>query len=86
MVKKRQHYIPQFYLNNFTDKTVQPPKTPYIWVFQRGVKEPVEKGPINIAYESGYYDIELEDGSTSSVVENTLSSLETIGARTLTRV
>jgi len=48
---KNQHYVPQFYLKNFSadDKT--------IWVYDKSSKKSFRTGVANIAAERFFYDV-----------------------------
>ena len=86
MEKRKHHYIPLFYLENFTCISDDSIQTPYVWVLERGKKEPYRRAPVNAASETGFYDVEGLDGKLSSVVEDLLSSLESICSKVLKKV
>jgi hypothetical protein len=86
MQKRKHHYIPIFYLENFTcipDDSIQ---KPYIYVFERGKKEPYRKAPKNVAAETDFYDVEGLDSKLSSVVEDLLSQLESLSSKVLKKI
>ncbi|MFT8313301.1 MAG: DUF4238 domain-containing protein [Clostridium sp.] len=76
MEKKKQHYIPQFYLNYFTDPLIPIMYAPYVWVYDRTDKSIKKKSPKNIAYENGYNNIMDKDGNVSSIVEDQFQEIE----------
>jgi hypothetical protein len=76
MEKRNQHYIPQFYLNYFTDPNVPSLHSPYVWVLNKKSESIKNKAPKNIAYEKGYNDIVDEDGNISSIVEDDFQEIE----------
>lgn len=76
MEKRNQHYIPQFYLNYFTDRLTPTLQSPYIWVYDRKSDLIKNKAPKNIAYEKGYNDIIDADGNISSIVEDQFQKIE----------
>ncbi len=86
MPKRRQHYVPLFYLKNFTDKSVTPPQSPYIWVFERGNSKPKRRSPKNIGFQTGFYDIEIEEGNVSTLVEEALAKLESNASSILPKI
>lgn len=86
MPKKRPHYIPQFYLEKFTDITDDDTPTPYVWVFERGKKTPYRRAPRNIARKKGFYDVKDFNGEIISVVEDFLSDLEGKSSKVLNKV
>ncbi|AMA74133.1 hypothetical protein ACH33_15780 [Aneurinibacillus sp. XH2] len=69
--KRKHHYVPRFYLNQFLDSRVQPPREPYLWVFDKQEEGDVfKRAPKNIGYETGFYDMKLIDGTTTTHVED----------------
>lgn len=76
MENRRQHYIPQFYLNKFVDPIISPPMMPFVWVFKKEANESRKKAPINTAYGMGFYDLHLKDGTISIDIEKNLMLLE----------
>lgn len=80
--KKRQHYVPQVYLQPFSDRT--PPKgfnpsrpyKPTVWVIDAlTMGSPHRKAPSNILWSNKIYTLDSDDPSTP-VVEESLSRLE----------
>lgn len=51
MKTKFQHYIPRFYLENFTDKNGR------VWVYDKKLKRSYATNPTNIAGETYFYDV-----------------------------
>ncbi len=86
MEKRDQHYIPQFYLNYFTDPYVPPVQTPYLWVFDRKSGLVKNKSPKNIAFEKGFNDIIDKNGNISSVVEDQFQKIETETAKIFRKI
>ena len=76
MEKRKQHYIPQFYLNYFTDPSIPPMHSPYLWVYDKITETIKNKAPKNIAYENGYNDIIDEQGNISLIVEDQFQEIE----------
>ncbi|EGD49585.1 hypothetical protein Cpap_4023 [Ruminiclostridium papyrosolvens DSM 2782] len=70
MEKRNHHYVPQFYLNYFTDPSTPSIYSPYVWVYDKADESIKNKAPKNIAYEKGYNDIEDSEGNISSIVED----------------
>jgi len=74
--KKKQHYVPQGYLNPWCDPVTPDDQTPYVWVYPKEGGEPKNKAPKNIFFETDLYTIMTEDGERNLVLENGLSQLE----------
>jgi hypothetical protein len=66
----QQHYVPRFLLKNFTHG-----KKPEIFVYDKSNDKRFHANIKNIASESGFYDLELEDFAVT--VEPRLAHLET---------
>lgn len=81
MEKRNQHYIPQFYLNYFTDLDVPPMHNPYVWMYDRVSEAIKNKSPKNIAYEKGYNDIINEEGKIDATLEDQFQKIETETAK-----
>lgn len=73
MQKRKHHYVPQFYLREFLDTRVEHPKEPYIWVYDKKEKNLKRKGTSNVAFQNGFYDMKLIDGSITPIIENFFS-------------
>ena len=72
-MKKRHHYIPQFYLERFMD----PAKKPYIWVYEKGKDTVLAVTAKNLAVEKHGYSIPRgEEGRDSETYENFLADVE----------
>jgi len=70
--QKRQHYVPQFYLEFFTsgDGT--------FWVYDKegGGGLPRKQTPINTAVESYFYSFDTPEGEKNNYIEEELSKIE----------
>ncbi len=60
---QRHHYLPQFYLKNFTDVKG------LLWVFDRDAKEYRQQTPKNIAVQRDYYAVKDEQGEKNFKIE-----------------
>ena len=71
--KKRHHYIPITYLNNFTDGTGR------VFAYRKDeAEEPLHVRPREIAFERYYYSQPLQDGGRDNhALENFFSKFET---------
>jgi hypothetical protein len=74
------HYIPQFYLQGFTDPDTPKGQEPYLWIHEPG-QEWRRRAPSNVAAESGYYDFTDADGCVHEDIEQILSRAEDTAAR-----
>ena len=70
-VTKRNHYLPQFYLQNFVTKN-----DGTFWVYYKGVHDPRLQTPINTGIEKHLYNVKRKNGSVDDSVEKLLSLLE----------
>lgn len=73
--KKKQHYVPRFYLNYFIDREMKPKQNPYLWVFEKNNQKPFRKSPKNIGFESYFYSFEPTDHYPHEI-ENRLAEIE----------
>lgn len=76
MKKRNQHYIPQFYLNYFTDPLTPSTQAPYVWILDKKNETIKNRAPKNFAYKKGYNDILNEKGELSIIVENQFKQIE----------
>ncbi len=67
---KKQHYVPQFYLRNFTSEDNK------LWVFDRVKKEYYCKTPKEVCYEKYLYGRHGKMKILKSVTENTYKNLK----------
>jgi hypothetical protein len=73
---KRQHYVPESYLQAWCDSACPPNQTPYAWFFKRDERIGFKKAPSNMFHESEFYTLKGIDGSRDLRLEKGLSSLE----------
>jgi len=71
--KKKQHYVPQFYLKKFVCKSNSPKIEPYLWIHENDVKK--KKAPVNAAHKSYFYTVDTE-GIDKNYVEDLLGVIE----------
>ncbi|MFN0224058.1 DUF4238 domain-containing protein [Paenibacillus sp. KR2-11] len=76
MEKRDHHYIPQFYLRNFTDPNPPPKFKPYVWVIDLKEKTLRKRSPKNIGFIKGFNDTRDEDGNVTTIVEDKLGEIE----------
>lgn len=79
---KKQHYVPQFYLREFTDPDTPPGQEPYVWTFSKDGKKRKRRAPKNILWETDLYTINV-DGTKHYEIEKTLSQIECDFAETV---
>jgi hypothetical protein len=75
--KQNQHYVPRFLLKRFADGNK---KSPHIWVYDKGNREPYFCPIRKVATEEGYYRFTREDG-TEVDLEGLLERVDSEGAR-----
>ena len=76
MQYKKQHWIPQSYLQEWCDPDSPKDYDNYVWIFPVDGGIIKRKSPANIFYESEMYTIHLQDGSRVLDIEHGLSGLE----------
>jgi hypothetical protein len=69
-IPKRHHYLPQFYLKNFTDDNG------LLWVFDREKNEYRQQLPKDTAIKGYYYAFKGKDGRKHTEIENFFSVIE----------
>lgn len=83
--KRWHHFVPQFYLRGFTDPATPAGQEPYVWVRYRDSGKVKRRAPVNVAAETGFYQIEPEYGIDPATAENELQAIETESATALRR-
>lgn len=76
MKNKKQHWIPQSYLQEWCDPDVPEGQSKYVWIFSIDGMMFKRKDPKNVFYETDMYTIHLPDGSRDLKIENGLAGLE----------
>ncbi|PKR83893.1 DUF4238 domain-containing protein [Heyndrickxia camelliae] len=76
MKYKKQHYIPQSYLESWCDPNIPDGYDEYVWMFSADGESVKRKNPKNIFYESDMYTIVDENGNRILDIEHGLSGLE----------
>jgi len=71
----KQHYIPQCYLREFTDKKTASKKEPIVWVFDKDGKNKRKDKVKNVLASNDLYTLKFK-GQKSYVIEETLANLE----------
>ncbi len=78
---KRHHFVPKFYLRNFSDHKKR------VRMYARGTeKKPIVTSVNNAAVESGFYTTTEESGETSQAVEELLSRIEGLAKAAIARM
>jgi hypothetical protein len=73
MIKRRHHYLPKFYLENFID----PQNHPYIWIYEKGNTVIKKASAIDIAVKKDYYTfITISGRKDTDTYENLLAEIE----------
>lgn len=75
----RHHYVPHFYLEEFTDPETTPGHEPYVWV-RTPDHDWKKRAPVNVAEESGYYSFVDEQGVERQDIEEMFAQIESIAA------
>ena len=74
-----QHYIPQFYLREFTDPETPNGYEPYVWVYEHESKRWKKKSPKNIASKLDFYSfIDVLGTQTFPVLDTDLHKVVVI--------
>lgn len=81
----RLHYVPKFYLEEFTDPDTPVGHEPYVWVFEKVGGNWKKRAPKNVAAESDFYVLTHRSGRRHTGVEEALGVLESAAARLLRR-
>lgn len=76
MKHRRQHYVPNSYLQAWCDPDYPAGQTPYVWRFSKDGTQVRNKSPEKIFYEKDFYTIRTEDGDRDLILEQNLSRLE----------
>ncbi|MGD6831002.1 DUF4238 domain-containing protein [Sutcliffiella halmapala] len=76
MKYKKQHYIPQSYLESWCDSNIPEGYDEYVWMFSADGESVTRKNPKNIFFESDMYTIVDENGNRILDIEHGLSGLE----------
>jgi len=82
----KHHYLPQFYLQGFTDPDTPPDHEPCAWVYRFDSETWDCRAPKNIAAESNLYAIEDASGEQGQEVEMMLAKVESIAAEILRHI
>jgi hypothetical protein len=73
MVKRRHHYLPQFYLKGFID----PDNSPHIWVYDKEGEDIIKSTARDIAVEKHYFSfIDVQGKRDSETLENMIAKIE----------
>ncbi|MBU3145990.1 DUF4238 domain-containing protein [Clostridium sp. CF012] len=73
---KKQHWIPQSYLEEWCDPNTPKAYDKYVWRFKSDGSDPKKKAPKNIFFEPDMYTIQLKDGTRILDIEHGLAGLE----------
>jgi len=71
-----QHYIPQFYLKQFTDPETPKGHQSYLWIYEFESHKWQRRAPKNIASKPDFYTFLDEDGKRRDEIEKDLSTVE----------
>lgn len=82
----KQHYLPKFYLEGFTDPGAGTPRTPYCWLYYRSEGRWKKRAPKNIATKTDVYSTTDDKGARHDELEKFLSSVESQAARVMASV
>lgn len=74
-VTKKQHYVPQFYLREFTDPKTPAGQDPYVWLFSKDGRNRRRRAPKNILWETDLYTLDVS-GTKDLSLEKKLSEIE----------
>lgn len=79
-MKKRHHFVPQFYLSNFAGEDGQ------VWTYDMESASVRSSTVENTAYEKYLYSVTLEDGKRTDDLENLISDIESKAAPVVSKV
>lgn len=79
------HYVPRFYLEEFTDPETPTEQTPYLHVLEKGNPKWEKRAPINVASVTDYYTFTDKAGKDRQDIEQALQLIESTTAPILTR-
>src|SRR5438105_1429115 len=83
----KHHYVPQFYLNGFTDSNSGNLKNPYLWITDLDEQTVEKRSPKNTASLTGYYDLNnVNIGEDKSKLEKILSAIESNASSVIRRI
>lgn len=85
----KNHYVPQIHLKGFLDPSTVNLKDPYLWVVDLEKQSVERRAPKNIAYLTGYYDVDMvgnEIASNKSMFEDILKSIEGKASSAIRRI
>ena len=74
----KHHYLPQFYLQAFTDPDTPAGQEPYVWVHRAEDRTWERRAPVNVAAETDYYVFTDETGNESQEVEEAFGKVESV--------
>ena len=75
---KKQHWVPRFYLKEFSIPETRHSKHPKVWVFSKHEGDPTIVGVKDVAAKRYLYSPKNSDGERSWATEDKLASLESI--------
>lgn len=79
------HYVPKFYLEEFTDPETPAEQTPYLHVLEKGNPQWGKRAPINVASITDYYTFTDKAGKDRQDIEQALQLIESTTAPILNR-
>ena len=82
----KHHYVPAFYLREFTGRITPDDNEPYLWVVDLRKRRISKRAPKNVAVRSDYYAVGGESGGKDHSVETWFSQIESFAKRTLERI
>lgn len=82
----KQHYLPKFYLDGFTEPHAEKLRTPYCWLYYRCEGRWKKRAPKNIATKTDLYSITDDEGTRHDELEKFLSSVESQTAKIMASV
>jgi hypothetical protein len=71
-----QHYLPQFYLKEFTDPETPEGQEPYLWIYEYEFKKWKKRAPKNVASKPDFYTLIEKGGKRRDEIEEALAIVE----------
>lgn len=74
----KHHFVPQLYLREWIDSESldKDGVEPYLWVYEKGISEPYQKAPKNVAFRGNLYSVDASSDFDEDAVEKIFQRVE----------